>query len=122
MKKIKIAEFDCQIYPRLIWLAVDAPEAVLKDLFGSDVAIMTENADAMCSIETRQKPDEKSGCLIQFHKETFTETNICHESVHAALDILECVGVKTDVQHQEALAYLTGWVFKCCMEVKKRIR
>lgn len=38
-----------------------------------------------------------------------TET-LAHECVHAAWRVLELVGVKSDVDNQEPLAYLTGWI------------
>lgn len=44
-----------------------------------------------------------------------TET-LTHECVHAAWRVLELVGVKSDVDNQEPLAYLTGWI---AMQVNK---
>jgi len=35
---------------------------------------------------------------------------LAHECVHAAWKVLELVGVKSDVDNQETLAYLTGWI------------
>lgn len=44
---------------------------------------------------------------------------LCHESVHAAWEILRYVGVDSDIDNQEPLAYLTDWIFNEGMKVLK---
>ena len=61
----QIHEFDPQIYPRLLWVAVGAPYAVIKDMF-EDVPEMDKNADAQVDHTRRNKPDVKGGILIRF--------------------------------------------------------
>ncbi len=40
---------------------------------------------------------------------------MCHESVHAAMHVLEVAGVKVATDDDEALAYLTQWFFEQLM-------
>lgn len=44
---------------------------------------------------------------------------IAHESFHAAYEILNWAGVKVDVKHQEAFAYMLTWVVD---EVHKTVK
>ena len=44
---------------------------------------------------------------------------IAHESFHAAYEILNWAGVKVDVEHQEAFAYMLTWVVD---EVHKTVK
>lgn len=119
MTKInQIHEFDCEIYPRKLWVAVSAPYAVIKDMF-EDVEPMGENTDAQVDHTRRLKPDVKGGILIRFenHK-AMTQSNITHEATHAAMEIFSYVGAYPDPKNQEPFAYLCGWVAKCINEVK----
>lgn len=115
----KIHEFDPQIYPRLLWIAVGASYEVIKDMF-EDVAPMEENTDAQVDCTRRLKPDVKGGVLIRFeNKQAMTASNITHESVHAATEIFFYVGAYHDPKNQEPFAYLCGWIAKCIDEVKR---
>ena len=44
---------------------------------------------------------------------------IAHEAMHVGLDLFHELDIEYDGLHQEALAYLIGWVAKCCEQVKK---
>lgn len=119
MEKIEqIREFDPLIYPRLLWIAVGVPYAVIKDMF-EDVAPMEENADAQVDCTRRFKPDVKGGVLIRFEsRKAMTQANITHEATHAAMEIFYYVDAIPDPKNQEPFAYLCGWVAKCVDEVK----
>lgn len=58
--------------------------------------------------------DDKSGiecvAIIFRSLEDYDTETLAHECVHAAWRTLELVGVKSDVDNQEPLAYLTGWI------------
>lgn len=58
--------------------------------------------------------DDKSGiecvAIIFRSLEDYSSETLAHECVHAAWRTLELVGVKSDVDNQEPLAYLTGWI------------
>lgn len=58
--------------------------------------------------------DDKSGvecvAIIFRSLDDYCTETLAHECVHAAWRTLELVGVKSDVDNQEPLAYLTGWI------------
>lgn len=60
--------------------------------------------------------DDKSGvecvAIIFRSLEDYCTETLTHECVHAAWRVLELVGVKSDVDNQEPLAYLVGWLSK----------
>lgn len=116
---IQIHEFDCEIYPRKLWVAVGVPYEVIKDMF-EDVTPMGKNADAQVEMTRRKKPNVKGGVLIWFsNRKAMTTWVITHESIHAALDIFEYIGAYPDPKNQEPFAYLCGWIAKCIDEVKR---
>lgn len=115
----KIHEFNPQIYPRLVWVAVGVPTAVLQDLFGDDVKDMDENSNAEVSVVIRQKPSKRGGVLIRFASKADMTTNIiAHESTHAAIHIFDYIEGVISTNNQEPFAYLVGWVADCCQQVK----
>lgn len=120
IKTNQIHEFDCEIYPRKLWVAVGVPYVVIKDMF-EDVAPMDENADAQVDNTRRLKPDIKGGLLVRFeNRKAMTAANITHEAAHVAMEIFAYVGAYPDPKNQEPFAYLCGWVAKCINEVKNK--
>jgi len=53
---------------------------------------------------------DTSMITLLIHREAVSMNTMTHESVHAAIAILDGVGIPITVPNQEALAYLTGWV------------
>ena len=96
IKAEQIHEFDCEIYPRKLWVAVGVPYAVIKDMF-EDVAPMDENTDAQVDNTRRLKPDIKGGLLVRFeNRNAMTSANITHEAAHVAMEIFAYVGAYPD--------------------------
>jgi hypothetical protein len=61
----------------------------------------------------------RGGVLIRFeNKSKMTTPIITHEAIHAALAILDYCGIQIVAGNDEPLAYLAGWIAKCCTEVK----
>lgn len=115
---VQIHEFNCEIYPRMLWVAVGVPYAVIKDLF-EDVLPMDDSTDAQVDHTRRLKPDVKGGVLIRFkNRKAMTVANITHEAIHAAMAMFDYVGAYPDPKNQEPFAYLCGWVARCIEEVK----
>jgi len=54
---------------------------------------------------------EPSKYVIAIPLEDYDIKTAVHESVHCAWDILDAVGVKLDAENNEALAYLTEYIF-----------
>lgn len=114
----QIHEFNPQIYPRLLWVTVGAPYAVIRDEF-EGVAEMDADADAQVD-HTRRKSTNKGGLLIRFeNRKAMTQEHITHEAAHAAMEIFDYVGATPDPKNQEPFAYLCGWIAKCIEAVKR---
>lgn len=115
----KIFEFDPLIYPRKIWICYNVKGKTLKTYFGSDIDNMDGN-DASVYRGLRREANKKLGTFIRFEsKKTMTTSNIAHESVHAALDILDELGSFVSSVNQEPFAYLVGYIAECCDAVKR---
>lgn len=119
MEKTKIYEFDPQIYPRKLWVAVGVPFDELKDEF-EDIDKLPESVDASVDYTRKLKPEVMGGVLVRFlNTDAMTTKIITHESAHIAVGIFDYIGAPIDVKHQEPFAYLCGWIAKCIEEVKQ---
>lgn len=113
---MKIHEFDPQIYPCKLWVAITTECKTLSERFewkydGTEIDIDFENTDAITGL-VREKDGGKVGVLIVFeNRKACTISNICHEASHAVDDIWHRIGEK-NVGH-EANAYLAGWIAEC---------
>lgn len=119
MNENKIAptvyEFDPTIYPRKLWIAVTSSS--LKYKF-ENISEFDKSAYAMVD-NVYDLAQDKGGVLIRFDSiDAMSVGNIAHESIHAACEILDYVGSFIDTKNQEHLAYLAGWIAKCCENVR----
>jgi hypothetical protein len=111
--KCKIYEFNCNIYPRRIWICFYPDREALDEMFGKGVACeMDDDMDA-CVQNIIRHSDNKWGELIRFKSKNVPSGHIAHEAAHAAMDILAQLDVDFDGYHQEALAYMIGWITNC---------
>lgn len=114
MNKAKVYEFDPLIYPQKVWIVVSSKDNI-DDFEGLEPL---EEYDAITQWTT-QKSTNKYGIMIRFSsKRIMSVGTMAHESYHATKDILDHVGEKDDVEHQEPFAYLLGWIANCCDKVK----
>lgn len=99
-----LTEFDPQIYPRLLWIAIGRDQ--LKETF-EDVSVFDENAYAVTE-SVYHKGKGKSGILIRFDTlDDMSFENVAHESTHAAAEIFRYIGGEM------------GWVAECIGKVKE---
>lgn len=114
---MKVYQFDPQVYPRKLWVAVGVPTEELNEKFGN-----IKDMDDYCDAETmpvQQKEPLLGGVLIRFSDlKAMRPDNIAHEATHAALEIFDYVEARIQYDNQEPFAYLVGWVVKCIDEVK----
>ena len=47
------------------------------------------------------------------------QTDIVHESIHAANGIFSYIGAEADVNNDEPFVYLVSWIVKCCERTKE---
>jgi hypothetical protein len=108
-----IHRFNPKIYPRLLWVQIgkEIPEGF------SDVAEFKDSCDAQVDCCHDDKAN-RGGVLIRFENlEAANVSNITHESIHAAIEILSYCDIKLDADNSEVLCYLAGWIAGCCGEV-----
>ncbi len=52
-----------------------------------------------------------NGAICIYIQDVSDLKTIHHETIHAAFRILEHVDIKADIENQEALCYLSDWIF-----------
>lgn len=115
---MKVYQFDPQIYPRKLWVAVGVPTEELNEKFVDEIKDMDDSNDAE-TLPIQQKEPLLGGVLVRFENlKSMRPDNIAHEATHAALEIFDYVDARIQYDNQEPFAYLVGWVVKCIDEVK----
>ena len=118
-----IYEFDPQIYPRLVWVAINPSRSDLEKFFGryaTAIKDMDETYDAQCWATGREFPDQRGGVLVIFKsKVAMTADTMAHEATHLAMMIFDYVGATPNINDQEPFAYLVGWITRCINVAKK---
>lgn len=121
---MNIFEFNPQVYPRILWVSVNASLEELQEKFGKEV--IKEDLDDSYYAETcpiQQKEPLLGGVLIRFQDlKAMTPEIMAHEATHAAIEIFDYCDCRIDVENQEPFSYLTGWIVKCCNEVKSNLQ
>lgn len=118
MKKPIIHEFDPLVYPRLLWVCINATKAGLMERFSLDERETDRSFElhGAATCVTRCLASERYGILVFCQNRKFlTTSNIAHESVHVADAIFEAIGgTGQDFQQgNEPYAYLVGWAADC---------
>lgn len=129
MKQISenIWEFDPQVYPQLLWVAVnptkeeqsafttlyEEPEKELNvDLSGSNAVVD----------RVRFKESRMTGNIITFKSlEQMRYATVTHESTHVTMNVFAYCDIRAHYDNQEPFGYFAGWVAECCEKVKKEI-
>lgn len=74
------------------------------------VGVLSDNFMAQVTTGVDDKTNVECVAIIFRSLDDYCTETLTHECVHAAWRVLELVGVKSDVDNQEPLAYLTGWI------------
>lgn len=113
----RVWEFDPQVYPQKLWIGLGATKEDLADF--EDIAEMEDTTIADTTPIRKLKPEKLGGVLIRFrNRMDMSSDNITHESVHAAMCILDYCGVKFHADNQEPIAYMAVWVADCIDKIK----
>lgn len=123
-----LKEFNCEIYPRKLWVATSWDEA--KDKFvchnNDDKPIEKyEDGNAYTYQCVMHKKSKKYGTLILFVLEgeilgSEIVERIAHESLHAVNSIFDELNIAYDLVNDEHAAYMVSWVAKCCWKVLQK--
>jgi hypothetical protein len=124
MKKCRIHEFDPVIYPRKLWVCLNATVEGLLESFDIKDATLADalknNAATTCI--TERKSDGHKGVVIFTNKRKYMTTKVmAHESVHFADAVFqELCAYSQEFNHgNEPYAYLVGWSAGCIDESLK---
>jgi hypothetical protein len=116
--KKRVWEYDPQIYPQKLWIGLGATKEDLADF--EEIAEMEDSTIADTTPIRKLKPKKLGGVLIRFrNRMDMSFENVTHESVHAAMCMLDYCGVKFHADNQEPISYLAGWVADCIDKVKR---
>jgi len=125
MAETKIHEFDPVIYPRKLWVCVNATKESLCTTFefdGTEAGIeesLRKNSAAVCSV-TRISDDSVGVLVFTAHKAWLIGSVIAHESVHVADYYFEGLSMTAQTFEcgNEPYAYLVGWAAKCINQAR----
>lgn len=121
-----LQEFNCNIYPRKLWVATSWEDVKDKFVPYADYAFDEhEKADGVTYPQVERKKNKKYGVLIVFNFDKGVGGSemvevIAHESLHAVNAIFHELGIRYGRTHDEHAAYIVGWVAKCCWKVLQK--
>ena len=125
MKKPNIYEFDTVIYPRHLWVSIDAPTSALNELFPEGDTLdapfvdMADKTNAITDRVRKLTPEPQGGILIRFKSVAkMTPPIMAHEAFHAMMGILDYINSYPAISNQEPAAYLIEFIVKCCEKAK----
>lgn len=104
-------ELDPVIYPRKIWIV---PKEELDEFCSRTTEGNIEfpsDCDGATWSNIKKRDTGEFGALIAFDGTPTPET-IAHESVHAANSVFADLDVIYNMEDDETLAYLVGWIVK----------
>lgn len=116
-RKIIVHQFNPEIYPRKLWIVVNATKEVLDDHFEFESPLdetWINDCDATLSL-CRYRTSHLLGAVIYTKHSKFKPSFAAHEAVHFGDYIWEIIGEST--RTDECFAYLVGWVVRCIEEV-----
>ncbi len=126
----KVSEFDCEIYPRQLWIVYEDKDLVKTSFESSEGSPIDDDAFseayATC-LSVVRKSDGCRGVLIHYTKRLTDDggcqvvSTISHESVHAANMMMREIGVNYTKYEDEHFAYLVGWVARKSWQVLQKI-
>ena len=121
-----LKEFNCEIYPRKLWVATSWDE--VKDKFATNGDYEFKEEERVYATTYPRISRKCSGMLgvrIVFNEYkniggSKLVKNIAHESLHAANAIFDELGIEYSLTNDEHAAYMVGWVAKCCWKVLQK--
>lgn len=116
---MSIYQFDPQIYPRKLWVSVEASTEELQERFGKEDIKGFDDSYYAETMAVQQKEPLLGGVLVRFQDlKAMTPENIAHEASHAAIEIFDYCDCRIDVDNPEPFTYLVGWIVRCIDEVR----
>jgi hypothetical protein len=118
--KNQIIAFDPQIYPRKLWVVLNATRESLEEVFEFDEPFTDDLFDEHYAITShcRERDSRNLGVVIWTTGSSIAVENMAHETVHFADHVFDTIGENTKTQ--ECYAYLVGWAVKCINSVNEQ--
>ena len=92
---------------------------ILSDDFGYDVkneANYNEDTNGASAV-TLTYPDHVNLLSIVFDRENISSGGVAHEALHATNKIMVSLGIKPDLNNDEAQCYLLGFIVDCIYNI-----
>jgi hypothetical protein len=126
MKPVKIHEFDPEIYPLKLWIAITEKGEPLAERFKDattgkelNIGFISKHEAVTFYVQQKERPTYW-GVLIVFAQRRYCSTKtICHEATHAARFMWDHIHETST--GEEADAYLVGWIANC-IEIAKNFK
>lgn len=117
----EIHEFPCGIYPRRLWIAVNASSSFLEEIFDEKFEDIDSTTAAYVMAVHKKTPEKLGGVLVRFgSRKDMSVSNMAHEATHASIEIFDYVDGRISYDNQEPFAYLVGWVTEMMNMVKTK--
>lgn len=114
--------FDCEIYPRRLYVSVGVPHVRLKEVFEITADELSDDCYADV-VQVNHIKEDCCGYLVRFHDVSgMTTRNIAHEASHVAMNIFYDTDCRIDHENQEPFAYLADWVCGKLAEVCTKLK
>ena len=121
-KKLKVDQYDPQIYPFKLYVVKNYTEADVKKLFNITPEEL-EGDDHRCATTifgVQYKNNNECSCVVLLSSKTMKcrdlaeNVDTCaHEALHFVIHTMECIGTECSSTTSEAYCYLLGWATKC---------
>lgn len=114
--------FDCEVYPRKLYVSVGVPHGRLKEVFEITADELSDN-DYADVVQVNHIKEDRGGYLVRFHDvHDMTASNIAHEASHVAMNIFHDTDCRIDYENQEPFSYLVDWVSGKIDEVYTKLK
>lgn len=115
-------KFANHIYPLNLVVVITNNQTAVTDRFlddkGKEMDDFPTNCEAFAQSVVEKETLERCDLIVFRKKEYATVSTICHESFHAALSMMDKMGVRVfEGDPNEHVAYLLGWIADCCNQV-----
>lgn len=120
MKKNTNFKINCQIYPKIIHVfcydTLQESKEQYEKIYKSSLSVDINEYDALVCYPVKNSKHSTTTVMLLSTDNKNLLYNIHHESIHCAIWILHKVGVEISFQNDEAITYLSTYIFKQVVE------
>lgn len=111
--------FKPEIYPFSLWIYIGSTDCGIQKHFNAPREFKNDEAETINVPYGAFKHGGQSGYIIWFKsRNRITFENVCHEVIHTIMRAWQFIG--EEPKNSEPLAYLAGWVARCCWMIKQK--